>query len=288
MKTFHGRVAFVTGAASGIGYGLVQNFLGLGMKVVLVDFNPEYLDEARVALSGRDDVLLVRADVGDRDQVRDAAQQAIRAFGRIHVLCNNAGVGGGGNAEDTDFDAWDRALRINLGGVVNGTKIVVPLILSHGEGGHVVNTSSMAGIVPLPLPGLGAYQTAKFAVRGFTESLRMSLAPRGIGVSCLFPGGARTRIIEANAADENGRKAAREMTAPWMDPMELGARVVEGIRNNAPYILTHLEFREEVREMYELLDAAFPRDQIVPPGRKAFEEQRQAMVRQLRAMPVKD
>jgi len=288
MKIFSGRVAFVTGGACGIGYGMVQNFLKLGMKVVIVDFNRNYLQEVEQALAGRKDVQFVQADVGDRDQVRAAADQAIRAFGKIHILCNNAGIGGGGDTNDPDFEAWDRALRVNLGGVVNGTKIIAPLILNHGEGGHIVNTSSMAGIVPLPLPGLGAYQTAKFAVRGFTESLRMSLAPSGIGVSCLFPGGTRTRIIEASATDEATRTAARDMTASWMDPVELGAYVVEGIRNNAPYILTHTEFREEVRGLYEVLDSAFPRSQVVPPGRSGFEDQRRGIVNQLRALPVKD
>ena len=288
MKIFSGRVAFVTGGASGIGYGLVQNFLKVGMKVVIVDFNRDHLQEVRQALAGRDDVHFVQADVAERDQLRAAADEATRRFGRIHVLCNNAGVGGGGNTSDPDFDAWDRAMRVNLGGVVNGTKIVVPLILSHGEGGHVVNTSSMAGIVPLPLPGLGAYQTAKFAVRGFTESLRMSLARHGIGVSCLFPGGVRTRIVEASAPDEAAKAAAREMTASWMDPVELGAYVIEGIRNNAPYILTHSEFRAEVHELYDMLDAAFPREQQVPPGRQAFEDQRRAIIREVRGLPVKD
>jgi NAD(P)-dependent dehydrogenase (short-subunit alcohol dehydrogenase family) len=288
MKIFSGRVAFVTGGASGIGYGMVQNFLKLGMKVVMVDFNRRYLEEAKSALAGRNDVHFVEADVGDRDQVRRAAEDAIQAFGKIHVLCNNAGIGGGGDTNDPDFDAWDRALRVNLGGVVNGTKIIAPLILAHGEGGHIVNTSSMAGVVPLPLPGLGAYQTAKFAVRGFTESLRMSLAPHGIGVSCLFPGGTRTRIIEANAPDEAARAAAKDMTASWMDPVELGAHVVEGIRNNAPYILTHMEFRNEVQELHQMLDTAFPRNQQVPPGRGGFEDNRRAMVNQLRALPVKD
>lgn len=288
MKIFSGRIAFVTGGASGIGFGLVQNFLKVGMKVVIVDFNRGYIEEVRTTLGPRDDVLFVQADVGDRDQLRAAADEAIRRFGKIHVLCNNAGVGGGGNTNDPEFEAWDRALRVNLGGVVNGTKIVVPLILGHGEGGHVVNTSSMAGIVPLPLPGLGAYQTAKFAVRGFTESLRMSLARHGIGVSCLFPGGVRTRIVEASAPDEAARAAAREMTASWMDPVVVGAFVVEGIRNNAPYILTHREFRDEVRELYEMLDAAFPRNQQVPAGRQAFEDQRRAMIREFRGLPVKD
>ena len=288
MKLFKDRVALVTGGASGIGLGLVQNFLKLDMKCVIVDFNPAYLDELRDTLRARADVHLVQADVGDRDQVRAAAQEAIRMFGRIHVLCNNAGIGGGGDTHDADFDAWDKALRVNLGGVVNCTKIIAPLIIGHGEGGHIVNTSSMAGLVPLPLVGLGAYQTAKFAVRGFTESLRMSMAPHGIGVSCLFPGGTRTRIIEAGAPNEAARAAAREMTASWMDPEELGARVVEGIRHNAPYILTHMEFRDEVRELHAMLDAAFPQDQDVPPGRGGFEERRRALVAASRTLPVRD
>jgi NAD(P)-dependent dehydrogenase (short-subunit alcohol dehydrogenase family) len=288
MKKFAGRVAFVTGGASGIGYGLVQNFLKLGMKVVVADFNRDHLGEVRQALAGRDDVHCVQVDVADRERLRAATDEAMRVFGKIHVLCNNAGVGGGGDAADPDFEDWDRALRVNLGGVVNGVKIITPLILRHGEGGHIVNTSSMAGIVPLPLPGLGAYQTAKFAVRGFTESLRMSLAPHGIGVSCLFPGGTRTRIVESGARDEAARAAAREMTASWMDPVELGAMVVEGIRINAPYILTHEEFRDEVREMGAMLDDAFPRSQQVPAERRAFEDARRALAAQRRAMPVKD
>lgn len=288
MKHFSGRVAFVTGGASGIGYGLVRNFLGLGMKVVVADFNTDYLAEVRRELGGRDDVRCLQVDVGDRAQLRAAADETLCAFGKVHVLCNNAGIGGGGDTSDPDFEAWDRALRVNLGGVVNGTKIFAPLILAHGEGGHIVNTSSMAGIVPLPTPGLGAYQTAKFAVRGFTESLRMTLAPHGIGVSCLFPGGTRTRIVEASARDEAQRAAAREMTAEWMDPLELGALVVEGIRANAPYILTHMEFRDEVRAMHALLDDAFPRDQAVPAGRAGFEAGRRAEVARLRALPVRD
>lgn len=286
MKHFKDRVAFVTGGASGIGFGITWNLVELGMKVAVIDFNEVHLEDAKRKLAGRP-VHFIRADVGDRGQLRAAAEETLRVFGRIHVLCNNAGVGGG-DTIDPDFDAWDRTMRINFGGVVNGTKIVVPMILSHDEGGHVVNTSSMSGIVPLPLPGLGCYMTSKFAVRGFTESLRLTLAPHGIGVSCLFPGGTRTRIIEDGAADEQRRAEARKLVENWMDPIELGAMVVEGIRNNAPYILTHEEFRDEVREIYQALDAAFPRNQIVPPERSAFEDSRRAMVRQLSSLPVKD
>jgi NAD(P)-dependent dehydrogenase (short-subunit alcohol dehydrogenase family) len=289
MKHFSGRVAFVTGGASGIGYGLVRNFLKQEMKVVVLDWNAEHLREVRAEFAGRKDVHFVQADVGDRDQVRAAAAEAVRVFGRIHVLCNNAGVSGGGNAEDPDFEAWDKALRVNFGGVVNGVKIITPLILTHGEGGHIVNTSSMAGLVPLPLPGLGAYMTSKFAVRGFTESLRLSLAPRGIGVSCLCPGGTRSRIMDIrDATDASQRELVDTLLSHSMDPIELGAMVVEGIRANAPYILTHAEFREELAEIHAVLEGAFPRNQQVPPGRKAFEDHRRQLAAQLRALPVKD
>jgi NAD(P)-dependent dehydrogenase (short-subunit alcohol dehydrogenase family) len=289
MKHFAGRVAFVTGGASGIGYGLVRNFLRERMKVVIVDWNADHIEEVHAELGDRDDVRFIRADVGDREQVRSAAAEAVRAFGKIHVLCNNAGVGGGGNAEDPDFEAWDKALRVNFGGVVNGVKIITPHILAHGEGGHIVNTSSMAGIVPLPLNGLGAYMTSKFAVRGYTESLRLSLAPHGIGVSCLCPGGVRSRIMEIrDAADASQRALVETLLTQSMDPMELGAMVVEGIRANAPYMLTHSEFLDEVRELHAALEAAFPRNQQVPPGRKAFEDGRRQMAAQLRSLPVKD
>jgi NAD(P)-dependent dehydrogenase (short-subunit alcohol dehydrogenase family) len=278
MKHFSGRVAFVTGGASGIGYALVNTFLKLGMKVVVVGRNQKRLEDAKQALGAGDAVHLVQADVGEREQVRFAAEESLRAFGKIHVLCNNAALGTGGAAASPDFDAWDRALRIDLGGVVNGVKIITPLILSHGEGGHIVNTSSAAGFVPLPWPEAGEYATAKFAVLRLTESLRFSLAPYGIGVSCLCPGLTRTPIHDVR----------QELLAISMDPKDVAAAVVEGIRNNAPYILTHADFRDELREIYQKLDAAFPNNQCIPPERQAFENNRRNLAARLRTLPVKD
>lgn len=287
MKIFKERVAFVTGGASGIGYGIVQNFLKEGMKVVVVDYNPSYCNEAKKMYEGNSSVHVLQADVSDRDQVRKAADEAIGVFGKIHVLCNNAGVSGGGNAEDPDFDEWDKAMGVNLGGVVNGVKVIAPLIIGHGDGGHIVNTASIASIVPNPLGG-GAYMTAKFAVRGFTESLRISIAPHGIGVSCLCPGATRTHIMDKAKEDPDKRAMVQNFLDSSMDPLEVGAMVVEGIRNNALYILTHAEFRDEVRELYQLLDDSFPQKQQVPPGRKAFEDFRRSLVEQARNMPIKD
>lgn len=287
MKIFKNRVAFVTGGASGIGYGMVQNFLKEGMKVVVVDYNPLHCDEIRQKHSGNPSVYVVQADVADRDQVRAAADEAVRVFGKINVLCNNAAVNGGGNAENTDFDAWDRALSVNLGGVVNGVKIIAPLIIGHGEGGHIVNTGSIASLVPNPLGG-GAYVTAKVAVRGFTESLRISIAHHGIGVSLLCPGSTRTRIMDEAKDRPATRDMVRNFLANAMDPVELGAMVVKGIRNNSPYIITHAEFRDELREIYRTLDEAMPKDQEVPPARMAFEDFRRDIVREALKHPVKD
>ena len=294
MRDLNGKVAFVTGGASGIGFGMVRNFLNEGMKVAVADYNDSHLAEVREALKGSNRIHLLKVDVSDRDQLRAAAKEAVEVFGKIHVLCNNAGVGGGGSADDPDFDAWDRALSINLGGVVNGAKIIVPYIRAHGEGGHVVNTSSMAGVVPLP--SMGAYATAKYAVRGFTDSLRMSLAPEGIGVSCLFPGLTRTRIMDApeDTQDKDPQSASSQMTETFraamdaaMDAMELGAMVVQAIRENAPYIATHAEFLEELRTLNRQLEDAFPADQVVPEARRQFEEMRRTMAAELSNLPAK-
>ncbi len=287
MKIFKDRVAFVTGGASGIGYGMIQNFLKHGMKCVAVDYTPSHCDEILKLHSGDPSVHVIQADVADRAQMRSAAYEAIEVFGKINVLCNNAGTGEGGNAEDPDFAAWDRAMAVNLGGVVNGVKIIAPLIISNGEGGHIVNTGSIACLVPNPLGG-GAYMTAKAAVRGFTEGLRISIATHGIGVSLLCPGSTRTRIMDAAKDKPETLEMVKSFLESAMDPLEVGAKIVEGIKNNSLYIITHAEFRGEVRDIYKMLDDAMPKKQDVPPSRMAFEDFRRNIVREAYGYPVKD
>lgn len=294
MQNFDGKVAFVTGGASGIGLGMARNFLAQGMKVVIADYSADHLAEARDLLKGSNAVHFVRVDVSDREALRAAAHEALEVFGKIHVLCNNAGVGGGGNLDEDEFDSWDQAIGINLGGVVNGCKIVVPIIKAQGEGGHVVNTASMAGVVPLP--GMGAYSTAKYAVRGLTESLRMQLAPAGIGVSCLYPGATKSALIPVPDDDAppppaggEGEMMAKlfEAMRHAMDPMELGAMVVEAIRENRAHICTHLEFLDELMERNRALENAFPKDQAVPDARRVFERMRRATADELLTMAAK-
>ncbi len=289
MEQLTDKVAFITGGASGIGLGMARAFLAEGMKVAIADWNDDHIAKAQGALSGNNAVHFVKTNVADRDSLRNAAQETLDAFGAIHVLCNNAGVNGGGTAASEDFDDWDRALSINLGGVVNGTKIIAPIIRRQGQGGHIVNTSSMAGVVPLP--GLAAYSTAKYAVRGFSESLRMQLAPKGIGVSCLFPGATRTALVPV---PEDDPAAIKEEGAPqflkdlWdamraaIDPLDTGRAVVDAIRANRFYIFTNREFLEEVKQRHREIEDAFPQ-QDMPEGRVKFETMRAEMVRNLMA-----
>jgi len=295
VRNFAGKTAFITGGASGIGLGMAKAMLSEGMNVVIADVNDRNIAAARAELPEAG-VEIVHVDVTDRGSVADAARTAVAAFGSLHVLCNNAGIAGGGAVADPSFVDWDRAMAVNLGGAVNVVKTFVPLIRQHGAGGHIVNTSSIAGITALPGEG-GAYTTAKFAVRGLSESLRLSLAPEGIGVSVLCPGLTRTRIMDSPDRQDPGAKPMSREGDPdalfnslegAMDPIEVGRAVVRGIRENLPYILTHSEFRDEVRSLFDEIVEAFPVDQAVPEARAAFERGRRELCDGLRHLPVID
>ncbi|MEY2445756.1 MAG: hypothetical protein QOE00_2336 [Ilumatobacteraceae bacterium] len=297
MRNFAGKTAFVTGGASGIGLGISKALLSEGMHVVIADRNPSYVAAARDELAAAGtDVVFVDCDVTDRRSVAAAADATVQAFGKVHVLCNNAGIAGGGAVADPGFADWDRAMAVNLGGAVNVIKTFVPLIREHRGGGHVVNTSSIAGITALPYEG-GAYTTAKFAVRGMSESLRLSLAPEGIGVSVLCPGLTRTRILDAPDREDPDAKPMASEGDPdalfnsmdgAMDPIEVGRAVVRGIRENLAYILSHGEFREEIQGLFDEIVQAFPTDQAVPEARAAFERGRRELCDSLRYLPVID
>ena len=290
MQDLAGKVAFITGGANGIGFGMVRAFLSEGMKVVVADWSLPNIEKARAALAGSNAVAFVQTNVADRSDLKSAVDEALAVFGRIHVLCNNAGVNGGGTADDPEFDGWDKAMAVNLGGVINGTKLIVPIIKAQGEGGHVVCTSSMAGVVPLP--GLAAYSTAKYAVRGFAESLRMQLAPLGIGVSCLFPGATRTGMLYApedkpdeefhEDAASDFQKALWDAARAGIDPLDTGRAVVEAIKENRFHIFTNREFLAEVIARNREMEAAFP-EQDPPPGRVRFETLRAELAKNLLA-----
>jgi NAD(P)-dependent dehydrogenase (short-subunit alcohol dehydrogenase family) len=289
MEHLTGKVAFITGGASGIGLGMARAFLDEGMKVALADWSDEHIAQARERLAGSNAVHFIKTNVAERESLRAAAEETLEVFGRIHVLCNNAGVNGGGTAASENFDEWDRVIAINLGGVINGTKIIAPIIRRQGEGGHIVNTSSMAGVVPLP--GLAAYSTAKYAVRGFSESLRIQLAKEGIGVSCLFPGATRTAMVPlpedrpGTMDEENAPQFLKDLWAAMreaIDPYDTGRAVVSAIKENRFYIFTNREFLDEVKQRHREIEDAFPTD-APTPGRIRFETMRADMVRDLMA-----
>jgi NAD(P)-dependent dehydrogenase (short-subunit alcohol dehydrogenase family) len=288
MEDLTGKVAFITGGANGIGFGMARAFLAEGMKVVIADWSNSHIDKAKDALAGNNAVHFVRTDVSDRENLQAAVDEALGAFGKIHVLCNNAGVAGGGTADDPEFGDFDRVMAVNFGGVLNASKLVVPIIKAQGEGGHVVCTSSMAGVVPLI--GFAAYSASKYAVRGYAESLRMQLAPFGIGVSCLCPGATRTGMLhppeDEPETDFREDEAPEFLKALWdaaragVDPNDTGRAVVEAIKANRFWIMTNREFLDEVKRLNRELEESFPVE-AAPEGRVRFETMRAEMAKDL-------
>jgi NAD(P)-dependent dehydrogenase (short-subunit alcohol dehydrogenase family) len=288
VREVSGKVAFITGGASGIGLGMAQVFAANGMRVVIADLLRKHLDEAAATLAGKP-AHFIRLDVTDRAAMARAAEESVRVFGKIHVLCNNVGVSQRNGIDEASYDDWDYVVGVNLGGTINGLVTFLPLIKAHGEGGHVVNTSSMAGMIPVPAFA-GIYAATKFAIRGLTDSLRLALGPHRIGVSVLCPGMTRTRAITAGdlyrSAHATGAESgeSRGTIGHGMDPREVGERVLSAIRRNEPYIFPHGEFKEEVREHFNEMLAAFPVDQLADPKRLEGERLRAQSTAQAKAV----
>jgi len=267
MKHTVGKVAFVTGGASGIGLGMVKTFLRHDMKVVVADIRSDHLDRARTELNAGSSVHFRELDITDRNSVRDAADEAERIFGRVHVLCNNAGVGALGDVRNYTYSDWDWCLQVNLGGVVNGIQTFLPRFLEHGEPSHIVNTSSMGAL--LPMPGGAAYIAAKSAVSGLTEALRSDLDGSNVGVTLLIPGPTRTNIHEVaklrpeRYSDSGLREMEMQLaerTPPevWLDPLAVGELVLDAIVKDRLFLITHNEFVEGVRQRFDATLTGFP------------------------------
>ena len=268
MKNVQDKVAFITGGAAGIGLGMAQAFVGAGMKVAIADIRRDHLYEALAGFRGSAAVHGIQMDVTDRSAMTDAADEVVRVFGKVHILCNNTGVGVAGPLKLATYDDWDWVMGVTLGGTINGICTFLPRILAHGEGGHIVNTSSKAGI--LPHPGMGLYNTAKFAVVGLSESLREELAAENIGVSVSCPGPVNTKIHEAEKnrpahfANTGLAETTKELQKKMkdhplsMDPGTVGEMVLDAILNDKMYILTHAEFGDGIRARHAALEAAIP------------------------------
>jgi len=296
MKDFEHKTAFITGGASGIGLGIATALLEARAKVVIADIEQAHLDEAKALLAGHvGAVHFIRLDVRDREAMRSAAEETSQVFGNVHILCNNAGTGLSVPIEDAGYDDWDLIFSVNLGGTINGIVTFLPGMKTHGEGGHIVNTSSMAGIIPCP-SWAGLYSSTKFAIRGISEALRLSLAPFNIGVSTLCPGVVDTRIMMAERRLRPERCGA--VADEWpekmefaMKPREVGSRVLDGIRNQRAFVFTHGHFRDEVAGLFnEILDdfppasAPCAEEKAVEDGRRRDIAERKALIANLRAL----
>jgi NAD(P)-dependent dehydrogenase (short-subunit alcohol dehydrogenase family) len=278
MRDFRGKAAFVTGGASGIGLGLGRALAEAGARVMLADIEKEPLNEAVASLTGGDlpEVIGIVCDVRDYQSVERAAQAAIDALGTIHIVCNNAGVGGSGGAENIHLQNWRWVIDVNLMGVVHGVRAFLPHLKSHGEGGHIVNTASMAGF--LAGNGFGPYTATKFAVVGISEALHAELAPQGIGVSVLCPGWVSTRVIESRRnwpreygsppTPRPGAERIAELVRTGMAPSAVAARVIDAIRDNELYVFTHSDMRPLLEARVENFLTAYRRLGPAPQGRK--------------------
>jgi NAD(P)-dependent dehydrogenase (short-subunit alcohol dehydrogenase family) len=277
MDKIEGRVAFITGGASGIGLGMAKAFTKAGMKAVIADIRDDHMSEARAYFkqAGRESsVHIIKLDVTDRRAYEAAAAEAEKKFGEIHVLCNNAGIGIASSVSGASYKDWDWGVDVNLNGVFNGVHTLLPYLRKHGEGGHIVNTASMGGVIQYSMSGV--YVTTKFAVVGLSEALHFELMNDNIGVSAFCPGGVRTNIREwektrpAKYTDDAAAKSARGAGGPppgfkpdpemmkvlgrmSHEPEAVGEIVLNGIRNNQLYIFTSPEFRPGIEERFHAI-----------------------------------
>jgi NAD(P)-dependent dehydrogenase (short-subunit alcohol dehydrogenase family) len=274
LADVRGKVAFITGGSSGIGLGMARAFSAAGMKVVFTYRRDDHRDEALAAL-GKDNagVHAIRLDVTDRAAFAHAADEAERVFGKVHLLACNAGVGIRAGAAEATFKDWDWGLGVNLGGVINGITTFLPRMRAHGEGGHIVATSSSAGLVAGGK--IGVYVTSKFAIVGLLESLREELEGGNVSASVFCPGFVRSNLVESekgrpaelvnempkpstNAPSAGEEAMMRKFMAVAMDAEEAGRQVLAAVQRNELYILTHQEFEQPVRERMEALLGSFP------------------------------
>lgn len=271
MKEFKGRTAFVTGAASGIGLGLARTFLDRGMNVMMADVETAALQAAVHGLSNYGDrVASVLCDVSVGDAIKDAAAKTIERFGKVHILCNNAGVSRAGRVEEISLADWEWVIGVNLYGTIHGIRAFVPHMRAHGEPAHIVTTSSMSGLTPKALAG--TYGATKFALVGLSHVLHDELADTNIGVSVLCPGWTRTNMpdngrnrparfggaydFRADPLMAERNKQYVEGSKNGLDPLDLAALVVRAIEEKEFYIMTQPDRRASVQARYdEIMDS---------------------------------
>ena len=279
MKELAGKIAFVTGAASGIGLGIATAFAQAGAKVMLCDIEEAALSAALEHLRLNNvDVDGVKADVSLKGELVAAAEATTARYGKVHILVNNAGVAGGGPYGTWTEASWNWTVGVNLMATIWGIEIFGPLIEQHGEGGHIVSTASIAGLIS---GQSNAYNVSKYGVVALSEGLRLELAPRGIGVSVLCPGFIRTQIMNSSRnlpkrfevavlalptsgpfAEHNNmlrENMVRARVSLGIDPIYAGELVREGVENDWPYIFTDLEFEPMIETRFAAIKQGFDR-----------------------------
>jgi NAD(P)-dependent dehydrogenase (short-subunit alcohol dehydrogenase family) len=286
MDQFEGKTAFVTGGASGIGLALCRTFGARGMHVALADIEAAACADAVETLR-RDGVkaIGISCDVSDRDSLAEAAAQTFAAFGKVHILCNNAGVSRAGPIESIASSDWDWVIGVNLKGLVHGLQIFLPHMKAHGEPGHIVNTASINGVVGAPLAG--PYSATKFAAVGISEVLAAELTDTSIGVSVLCPSWVKTRMLDNGrnrpaqfggpiALDLDGANAERnkryaQALASGLDPADVAELVLDAVQARRLYVFTHADRRGDVERRFELMMDGFAALTDGPPRKAASE-----------------
>jgi len=264
LNDLAGKVAVVTGGASGIGKGIASRLLAQGMRVVISDIELGALNAAAAELG----ITGIRADVSSLESVQQLADEVVRKFGAVHVVCNNAGVGSVARVADMKTSDWQWLLGVNLWGVIHGVSVFLPLLQSNPDGGHIVNTASMGGFATLP--GLGAYTTSKFAVVALSETLAMELEEdrSRVGVTVLCPGPVRTNLKSSQRnrpssltggalVDTDLETSEQGAQMRWLVPDEVGDIVVRAIRRGDLYALTHPEMAGIPAARHERIAEAF-------------------------------
>lgn len=272
MTKVEGRTAFITGGANGIGLGIARAFAKAGARIALADMDEAALGRAKEELSKVTETETVVLDVRDRKAFAKAADRIEETLGPVSLLFNNAGVAGGARVDMLTYELWDWTLGVNIDGVVNGVQTFMPRMIKRGEGGHIVNTASGAG---LAITGSGVlYHTSKYAVVGMAEALQVELQPFSIGVSVLCPGPVATDIIARSAAaqpktgatlSEKEQKAADErmefvksILRQSITPDAVGELVLDAVKNGKLHIHTDRMMIPYIEKRTEALLQAVP------------------------------